>query len=293
MARLWQEVLRADDPPIAVNAAPFERDRLPDLLAGYDICIDDHSYFPVAILERCSGLRHIVFLGTGAASYIDLAAAERLGISVATIRNFGDVAVAEHALALMLAAARDVARMDREIRAGQWQVREGIELRGKTLGLIGLGGIGREMARLGRGIGMRVIAWNRSPVAEPSVEMLPLDAVLGEADVLSLHLSLNDETRGFLDARRLAQLKPGALLVNTARGAVVDEAALLAALASGHIRHAALDVFHEEPLAADHPLARLPNVTLTAHSGFNTREATLTLLRRAIDITREILAREG
>jgi D-3-phosphoglycerate dehydrogenase len=130
-------------------------------------------------------------------------------------------------------------------------------------------------------------------VAEPSVEMLPLDAVLGEADVLSLHLSLNDETRGFLDARRLAQLKPGALLVNTARGAVVDEAALLAALASGHIRHAALDVFHEEPLAADHPLARLPNVTLTAHSGFNTREATLTLLRRAIDITREILAREG
>lgn len=290
MNALWQRVLRPDDPPIDINTAPADRDALPALLQGYDICIDDHSFFPDEILARCTRLRHIVFLGTGAASYIDLAAAARRGIAVATIKGFGDTAVAEHTLALLLAAARDLARMDREIRAGTWQVREGMQLAGKTLGLVGLGGIGREMARLARGIGMTVIAWNRSPVADPPVPLVSLEELLGRAEVLSLHLALNDETRSFLDATRMGRIKPGAILINTARGALVEESALIAALESGRIRHAGLDVFHAEPLKPDHPLAALDNVTLTAHAAFRTLEASMTLLRRAIDIVRGLVA---
>jgi D-3-phosphoglycerate dehydrogenase len=178
--------------------------------------------------------------------------------------------------------------MDRAVRAGTWQPREGIQLLGKTLGVIGLGGIGREVARIAKGIGMEVIAWNRTPRADAPVPLVALDTLLTRADVVSMNLVLGDETRGFLDAARIARMKPGVILINTARGALVDEAALLAALGSGHIRHAGLDVFHAEPLKADHPLARLDNVTLTAHCAFRTVEASITLLRRAIDIVKAL-----
>jgi D-3-phosphoglycerate dehydrogenase len=154
--------------------------------------------------------------------------------------------------------------------------------------VIGLGGIGREVARIAKGIGMEVIAYNRTPQPQAGVSLTDIDTLLARADVVSLHLTLGDETRGFLSAQRIAGMKPGALLINTARGALVDEAALIAALESGHIRHAGLDVFHAEPLKADHPLAKLPNVTLTAHAAFRTLEASMTLLRRAIDIVRKI-----
>jgi D-3-phosphoglycerate dehydrogenase len=287
---VFQRLHGAGDPPITVNSAPFVSADLPALLEGYRICIDDHSYMPTEIIRQCRDLRHIVFLGVGAGSYMDVPALASLGVTVHTIKGYGDRAVAEHTLALIFAAARDVARMDRTIRAGTWQPLGGIELAGKTLGLIGLGGIGREVARMARALGMNCIAWNRSPVTDLAVPMASLDAVLATADILSLHLALNDETRGLIDAGRLARLKPGAILINTARGALVDEAALIAALASGRLRHAGLDVFAAEPLAADHPLARLPNVTLTAHAGFRTPEASETLLRRAIGIVREIVA---
>ena len=154
----------------------------------------------------------------------------------------------------MFACCRDLARMDRNIRAGTWQPLEGMQLLGKTLGVIGLGGIGAEVARIAKGIGMEVIAWNRTPAAGRDCRS-QLDDLLQRSDVVSLNLTLNDETRGFLDAARIARMKPGAILVNTARGALVDEAALIEALKSGHIRHAGLDVFHNEPLKADHPLA--------------------------------------
>jgi D-3-phosphoglycerate dehydrogenase / 2-oxoglutarate reductase len=156
--------------------------------------------------------------------------------------------------------------------------------------VIGLGGIGREVVRIARGIGMRVIAWNRSLRPDAGVPLVALDALVTDADVVSLHLALNDETRGIIDARRLARMKPGAILINTARGALVDEPALVEALASGRIRHAGLDVFHSEPLRPDHPLARMDNVTLTAHAAFRTLEASMTLMRRAIDIVRGIIA---
>jgi D-3-phosphoglycerate dehydrogenase len=152
--------------------------------------------------------------------------------------------------------------------------------------VIGLGGIGSEVARIGRGVGMHVIGWNRTRRA--GVPLTELDSLLARADVVSINLVLNDETRGFLDKERIARMKPGAILINTARGALVDEPALIDALNSGHIRHAGLDVFQAEPLKPDHALAKLQNVTLTAHAAFRTLEASMTLLRRAIDIVKKI-----
>ena len=288
LASVWEGVLRPDDPPIDVNRKPFEKTELPRLLKGYDICIDDHSYMPTDLVAQCAALRHIVFLGTGPSSYMNVAELEARGIRVHTIKGYGDTAVAEHAIALMLAASRDVAQMDRLIRSGTWSTQEGVQLRGKTLGIIGLGGIGREVLRIGRGLGMEAIAWNRSKRAdEPLVD---LDELLARADVISLHLALNDATRGFLGPAQVARMKPGVILINTARAALIDETALLDGLRSGRIRHAGLDVFHVEPLRPDHPLAAMDNVTLTAHAGFRTLEASMILLRRAIDIVRTILA---
>jgi D-3-phosphoglycerate dehydrogenase / 2-oxoglutarate reductase len=286
LAPVWAKVVRPDDPPIDVNMTPFAREDLPRVLADYAIALDDHSYMPTELVEQCKALKHIVFLGTGAASYMNVDELKSRGVSVHTIKGYGDTAVAEHTIALMFAAARAVARMDREVRAGTWTPQEGMQLFGKTLGVIGLGGIGCEVARIGRGIGMHVIGWNRTRRA--GVPLVELDTLLARADVVSINLTLNDETRGFLGKDRIARMKPGAILINTARGALVDEAALIAALQSGHIRHAGLDVFQAEPLKADSPLAKLPNVTLTSHAAFRTLEASMTLLRRAIDIVKRL-----
>ncbi len=285
---VFARVHRPDDPPIALNTTPFKAEELPRLLDGYGICLDDHTYMPTEMVAKCSSLKHIVFLGTGAVSYMNVQELGELGVTVHTIKGYGDTAVAEHTIGLMFACARDIARMDRGVRAGIWTPLEGMQLRGKTLGVIGLGGIGCEVARIARGIGMEVLGWNRTPRLEAGVPLVDLDTLLGNSDVISLHLTLSEETRGFLDAARLARAKPDCLLVNTARGALVDETALLNALAEGRIRHAGLDVFHQEPLRPDHPLAGLDNVTLTAHAAFRTLEASETLLRRAIDIVARI-----
>src|SRR6202050_3607860 len=182
LAPVWERVLRPNDPPIDVNRKPFEKTELPRLLKGYDICIDDHSYMPTDLVAQCDALKHIVFLGTGPSSYMNVGEVEARGVSVHTIKGYGDTAVAEHAIALMFAASRDVAQMDRLIRSGTWSKQEGVNLRGKTLGIIGRGGIGREWLRIGRGLGMDVIAWNRTKQAgEPLVE---LDELLTRADVI-------------------------------------------------------------------------------------------------------------
>src|SRR5689334_22219497 len=154
---IWEQVLRPDDPPIDVNMTPFKREELPLVIAGYDIVIDDHSYMPTDLVERCKQLKHVVFLGTGAASYMNVAELNERGIKVHTIKGYGDTAVAEHTMALLFACARDIACMDREVRGGIWKPKEGMQLLGKTIGLIGLGGIGSEMARMCKGIGMNVI----------------------------------------------------------------------------------------------------------------------------------------
>ena len=287
LAPVWQSVLRAGDPPIDVNRTPFEKNDLPRVLAGYDICIDDHSYLPTELVDHCPALKHIVFLGTGPASYMNLADLSARDIRVHIIKNYGDTAVAEHTIALMLAAARAIARMDREVRAGTWLPRGGVQLLGKTLGVIGLGGIGAEVARIGQGLGMEVIAWNRTP--RPGAALVALDDLLARSDVISINLTLDDETRGFLKAEHVARMKPGVIFVNTARGALIEEAALIEGLRSGRIGHAGLDVFHDEPLKPDDPLCAFDNVTLTAHAAFRTLEASMNLLRRAIDIVRDIV----
>src|SRR4051794_20559772 len=213
-----------------------------------------------------------------------------LGIAVHLIRGYGDTAVAECAVALMWAAARGLAQMDREMRAGNWLRDDAMQITGKTLGLIGFGGIAAEVARIALGSGIKVVAWNRTAKSHPGVEFVAIDALLARSDVVSLHLLLNDETRGFVSRQRIAAMKPGVILVNTARGALVDEAAMIGALQSGQIRHAGLDVFNIEPLPADHPLAKIPNVTLSAHSAFRTPEASENLIGAAWAHCRRIAA---
>lgn len=291
LAVLVEQQLKAGDPDVVIHRDPdVTPEQLPGVLGDAAIAMIDHTYLPTEIARQCKGLKHVVFLGTGARSYMNPEELAELGIEVHLIRGYGDTAVAECAIALMWAAARDIALMDREMRAGNWLRIDGMQLTGKTLGLVGFGGIAAEVARIAAGSGMKVIAWNRTPKTCPGVSFVGLDELLAVSDVVSLHLLLNDETRGFLSRARIAQIKPGAILINTARGAVADEAAMIDALTSGHLRHAGLDVFDIEPLPADHPLTRLRNVTLSAHSAFRTPEASENLIQAAWEHCRRIAA---
>lgn len=292
LAAVAERLARPGDPPVAINHNPHvESAELPGILGDAQIAIIDHTHLPLDVARACPRLKHVVFLGTGPSSYMDPEAlrAER-GIEVHIVRGYGDTAVAECAFALMWAGAKGFARMDREMRAGNWLRTDGIQLTGKTLGLVGFGGIAAEMARLAVGAGMRVLAWNRSPKEHPGVAFVSLDELLAESDVVSLHLLLTDETRGMLSAERIAAMRPGAILINTARGAIVDEAAMIAALRSGQLAHAGLDVFTVEPMPAGHVLTSLPNVTLSAHSAFRTPEASDNLVGTALDHCRRIAA---
>src|SRR3984957_12251425 len=282
LADIFERQNKPDDPPVLINRnADVTADQVPALLDGAEIIIIDHTPLPTDIARRCTGLKHVVFLGTGAHSYMNPKELAELGIEVHLIKGYGDTAVAECAIALMWSAARGISRMDREMRAGNWLREGGMQLTGKTLGLIGFGGIAAEVARIASGSGMRVIAWNRTPKSFPGVEFTDLDTLLAQSHVVSLHLLLNDDTRGFLTRERIASMRPGVLFINTARAALVDEAAMIEALKSGHIRHAGLDVFNVEPLPSDHPLTRLSNVTLSAHSAFRTPEANENLINAA------------
>jgi D-3-phosphoglycerate dehydrogenase len=289
LADIFERQNKAGDPPVHINRdADITPDQMPALLDGAEIVIIDHTPLPTDVARRCTGLKHVVFLGTGARSYMNPEELAELGIEVHLIKGYGDTAVAECAIALMWSAARGISRMDREMRAGNWLREDGMQLTGKTLGLIGFGGIAAEVARIALGSGIRVIAWNRSPKSFPGVEFVSVETLLAQSHVVSLHLLLNDETRGFLTRERIAAMKPGVLLINTARAAMVDEAAMIDALKSGHIRHAGLDVFNVEPLPADHPLTKLPNVTLSAHSAFRTPEANENLIGAAWEHCRRI-----
>lgn len=277
---VWKRVHGPKDIPVVVNMGPVDEKDVPAKVAGYDTVINDATYFSAPTLEKCKDLKHIVFLGTGAASFVDVAAARKLGIKVSTISGYGDTTVAEHAMGLVFAAARHIATMHGIVRAGGWRPMQGMELRGKTLGIVGLGGIGREMARIAGGIGLKVLAWNRTP----KPDTVPLETLLAQSDIVSLHLALNDRTRGFLDRARLGKTRKGVIVVNTARAGVVDEPALIDLLKSGHIGHYATDVFGKEPPEPSEPLLGLDNVTLTSHAGYNTPEAAMTMYRRAIDL---------
>ena len=289
LAVIFERLEKPGDPKVRIHRDPdITSEQYPAILDGAEIAVVDHTALPTEIARKCAGLKHVVFLGTGARSYMNPEELAELGISVHLIKGYGDTAVAECAIALMWEAARGIARMDREMRAGNWLREDGIQLTGKTLGLIGFGGIAAEVARIALGSGMRVLAWNRTPKSHPGVDFVTLEKLLAECQVVSLHLLLNDDTRGFLSRARIAAMKPGVLFVNTARAAIVDEEAMIAALKSGHIRHAGLDVFNTEPLPSDHPLTKLPNVTLSAHSAFRTPEASENLIGAAWEHCRRI-----
>jgi D-3-phosphoglycerate dehydrogenase / 2-oxoglutarate reductase len=289
LAEIFERQRKAGDPAVHVHQDPnIAAGDWPAILGGAEIGVVDHTALPTEIARQCTGLKHVVFLGTGARSYMNPDELAALGIEVHLIKGYGDTAVAEAAIALMWASARVITWMDREMRRGNWLREDAMQLTGKTLGLIGFGGIAAEVARIATGSGMRVIAWNRTPKSFPGVEFVTLEKLLADSHVVSLHLLLNDDTRGFLSRDKIAAMRPGVILVNTARGALVDEAAMIDALKSGHIRHAGLDVFNIEPLPADHPLTKLSNVTLSAHSAFRTPEASENLIHAAWEHCRRI-----
>ncbi|WFU61861.1 NAD(P)-dependent oxidoreductase [Bradyrhizobium brasilense] len=290
LAVITERLEKPGDPRMRINRNPdIKSEDYPAVLDGAEIAVVDHTALPTDVAKKCAGLKHVVFLGTGARSYMNPEELAELGISVHLIKGYGDTAVAESAIALMWSSARVIAQMDREMRAGNWLREDGMQLTGKTLGLVGFGGIAAEVARIALGSGMKVIAWNRSAKSHPGVEFVDLDTVLASSDVVSIHLLLNDETHGLITRDKIAKMKKGVVLINTARGAIVDELAMIDALNSGHIRHAGLDVYNIEPLPKDHPLTRIPNVTLSAHSAFRTPEASENLIHAAWEHCRRIV----
>jgi glyoxylate reductase len=227
-----------------------------------------------ALIECCPRLRVVSSVSVGV-DHVDLEAATARGIPVGHTPGVLTETTADIAFALLLAAARRVAEGDRFVRAGLWTPERvwepdmllGRDVHGATIGLVGLGAIGQAMARRAQGFGMRVLAWSRTQRDVPSVDFVSLESLLAAADFVSVHVALTAETRGLLGGAALAQMKPGAVLVNTARGGIVDEDALADALRSGRIAAAGLDVFAREPLEATSPLRVLPNVVLTPHIG--------------------------
>jgi glyoxylate reductase len=227
-----------------------------------------------ALLRACPHLRVISSCSVGV-DHVDLAAAAARGIPVGYTPGVLVETTADLAFGLLLAAARRIPEADRYLRDGSWtpahrwdpEALLGRDLHGATLGIVGLGAIGRAVARRAAGFGMRVLGWSRTPRALPGVEATSLERLLAEADFVSLHVALTPETRGLLGEREIAAMRPGAILINTARGGLLDEAALAAALSSGKLAAAALDVFEQEPLPADSPLRKAPNLVLTPHIG--------------------------
>ena len=242
--------------------------------------------FPAALIEACPALKLICISGTGVED-VDVAVASAKRIAVANVVGSANQSVAELCVAFMFSLARRLSEQDASVRSGVWQGVTGFELGGKTLGIIGLSGIAGELIRMARGLGMKVVSWSRNNDAQRAqaagAEAVTLDELLARADIVSLHLRLNPETRGFLSAARIAQMKPGALLINTARGGLVDEAAMAHALSTGQLGGAGLDVFAIEPLPADSPLKALDNVVMTPVSGWNTRESSQRMIDISID----------
>ena len=257
-----------------LHGRPRDEDELIRRLTGRRNVLVYMAYMPERVLRACPDLRTIAYLSSGLATHGDLETAGELGIRFEGIKGYGDRAVAEHAIALALATLKRICEMDREVRANRWRSMRVEEFGAKTFGIIGLGGIGTETARIALGLGARVIAWTRSGRSGGvPVEMLPLKDVLTQSHILSLHLELNPDTQGLIGSDAFALMKPGVILINTARAGIVQETALYHALEAGIVAHAALDVFHREPLPADSPLQGRENVTLTPHAAWLTTQA--------------------
>ena len=236
--------------------------------------------FTADVVADCPQLRLISIWGTGT-DHVDLAAAKARGIAVTHTPAVSAVAVAEHTISLIFAVAKQTVRVDRAVRDGEWPRAMVQQLRGKTLGVIGTGAIGREVARLGAGIGMHVIAWSFNQRGDHA--WVTLEDLFRRADVVSVHVRQSPETLGMIRAEHFALMKPGAVFINTARGRIVVEQDLVEALEWQRMAGAGLDVFETEPLPVDSPLRLLPNVVLSPHAAGITREATEAGLTMAID----------
>jgi phosphoglycerate dehydrogenase-like enzyme len=260
------------------NERATSESELLERLRGAGVIFNIRAYTRLsdAVLAHLPELELIAVMGTGVDN-IDLAAATRRGIAVCNCPGANARTVAEHTFALLLAAARHIGRSDRAVRRGEWTHYETMELEGKTLGVLGLGNIGRRVARMGAGFGMNVVAWSRTPdparAAACGATLVDQETLLRESDAVAVCLASTAETRGLIDAAALAMMKPTAVIANAARGALIDEPALVNALRTGRIAAAGLDVFAEEPLPADSPLRELDNVVLTPHAGWVSREA--------------------
>jgi D-3-phosphoglycerate dehydrogenase len=264
-------------------------ERIRDAVAVVNI--RSSSQFTAEVFQRSPHLRLLSVWGTGT-DHVDLPEAAKQGVQVTNTPGVSAYSVAEHALALMLAVARRIPAQDAAVRQGTWPRGQGIELRGKTLGIVGLGAIGRRFAELGRAIGMHVIAWTLHPDQTLGLDLVDFDELLRSSDVVSVHLRLSEQTKGMIGAREFELMKKSAILVNTARGAIVEEPALVEALSANRIAGAGLDVFGTEPLPPHHALTKLDNVVLTPHSAGITPEALDAGLMRAVDNVRKFFARE-
>ena len=272
----WDRLRRRGVEISAFHDAFVSEEEAAARLAPFEIvCLmRERTAFPRSLVERLPRLKLVTLTGVRAPSLDATACAER-GIPVSHTRG-GDTGASTSELAwgLIIAAARDLARAERGMRAGRWHqgLAGGMVLEGRRLGLLGLGKLGARMARIGAAFGMQVAAWSpnltRERAAAAGAALLGKEPLFETSDVLSIHLVLGERTRGLVGAAELARMKPGSILVNTSRGPIVDEAALLAALRSGRPGHAALDVYDREPLPADHPLRGMDNVTLSPHLGY-------------------------
>jgi phosphoglycerate dehydrogenase-like enzyme len=276
------------DSEVTVFTQPFvDADDVVRSLAGFGVLVAmrERTLFPAEVLEKLTCLRLLVTTGS-ANSAIDLSAAGRLGITVCATGYASDPTV-EHTWALILAAARNLLIETDSMRSGGWQITIGKGLRGKTLGVLGLGNVGSPVARVGQAFGMRTIAWSQNltsqKAAEHDVQAVTKEQLFSQSDVLSIHVALSERTRGLVGSAELLLMKPTAILVNTSRGPVVDERALIDTLREKRISAAALDVFDIEPLPADHPLRTLSNALLSGHIAYVTDDLYRTFYQDSVD----------
>ena len=274
--------LRKRGVEITVFNEPFRSiDDAAQKLAPFDVLqlLRERTAFPRALIEKLPNLKFMVLTGARASSLDDKAATER-GIPISNTPGGGsNASTAELCWGLLMSCARDLAKGERLMRSGGWHdgIRNMVVLEGKRLGVIGLGRLGSRVAGYARAFGMEVVAWSQNLTEEKArhggARLVSKDELLATSDFVTIHLVLSDRTRGLIGAADLAKMKKTAMLINTSRGPIVDEAALIAALKNGTIAHAGLDVYDKEPLPAGHPLTRLDNVTLVPHLGYVVEES--------------------
>jgi phosphoglycerate dehydrogenase-like enzyme len=263
-------------------------DELAAALRGAEVVVAmrERTRVPAEVFERLPDLRLLATTGMANAA-VDLAAAGRHGVTVCGTEMSGALNTAELTWALILACRRHVVTEDRALRDGRWQTTVGTDLAGSTLGVLGLGRLGSQVARIGQAFGMRVVAWsqNLTPerAAEAGVTWASKDYLFAASDVLTVHLKLSDRTTGLIGAAELAAMKPAALLINTSRGPIVDQAALVAALTAGTIGGAGLDVYDTEPLPLGNPLRATPNTVLLPHLGYVTESGLRTMYEQVAE----------